>query len=70
VKRLRTFLINIPNLPTMIAFRIVRRATLRDPPRNEIVEGLREQANGQRPLDGAFCNRAATRFMDLCFGLN
>ena len=116
MKRLSTFLINIRNLPTMIAFRVVRRAIRRDPgyaigwqsnmamaiydesrsqnarlpytenvirrtergdfdgilsvPRAEAVEGMREQANGQRPLDGAFCNRAATRFMDLCFGRN
>jgi len=107
--RIRTLMINIPNLPTMLAFRIIRRAVRRDPgyaegwqaniamsiydesrrletaiqstisrtergdfdsiltvPRDVAVAGMRKQ-HGE--LDGTFCNRAASRFMRTCFGV-
>jgi hypothetical protein len=69
----RTFIINVPNLPTMLAFRIVRRAIKKDAGYAEgwqsniamsIYDESRNQASG---LDGKFCNRAAARFMKICF---
>jgi hypothetical protein len=114
MSKLRWLIINLPNIPTMLAFRIVRRAIRRDPgyaegwqsniamaiydesrrtderqpyiesairrtergdfdavlsvPRDEAAQGLRQQI--RRPLDSRFCNDAASRFMQICFGVN
>jgi hypothetical protein len=107
--QIKTVMVNIPNLPTMVAFRILRRAIQSDPdyaegwqsniamaiydqsrkhephihsvirrtergdfdailsvPRNQAAEGLKRQAG---ELDSAFCNQAAARFMQTCFGV-
>lgn len=109
MQRIKWLAINFWNLPTVLAFSIIRRAIRRDPgyaegwqaniamsiydesrchepaiqstinrtehgdfdailtvPRDVAVAGMRKQ-HGE--LDGAFCNRAASRFMKLCFGV-
>lgn len=112
MQKLRWLFINIPNLPTMLAFRILKRAIAKDAgyaegwhsniamaiydesrrvpsvydesvlrrtergdfdailkvPRAEAVEGFRRKAERQ-PLNAEFCNHAAARFMNLCFGV-
>ena len=75
-QRLRTFLVNIPNIPTMLAFKILRRAIQRDPAyaegwQSNIAMAIYDEsrnATSCAPLSGEFCNQATARFMRNCFG--
>lgn len=77
MQRLKTWIINIPNIPTMLAFRVLTRAIRKDPAYAEgwqanIAMSVYDESrsNGTQPLSAEFCNRATARFMKICFGVD
>lgn len=69
-KRLRYWILNFPNLPMMIAFRVLRRSLASD---RGFAWGWHcnvAMASVDEGMEHAAANRAAARFMNLCFGVD